>query len=223
MTRTSRFGFTSPLPLIIFIIITFGFRFPFLLTGLRSRVLFWSVFTLRAEPFPLWDSSQGRIQTSEVVRVVTLESPSSIAPIITKQANYTLSHCNAESSSPSSVLHTTHAGGGFTSIGCLGKSDSLELGFARKKVVFWPAAMLTKDVSLNVKNGKPWSSYLKTSIPLNGLFFVGLVKLLGSFGPIPSSSSRRSDRSKNIQAVPHTVCGILAPPHSHDTTVIIIC
>ena len=147
-----------------------------------------------AEPLSFWDSGQGRIKTSEVIWVVTLENPSVMTPVTTEPRNHTLSHCKAESSSPSSVLHTTHAGGGFTSIGCLGKSDNLELGFARKKVVFWPAAMLTKDVSLNIENEKSWPFYLSTSIPLKGLFFAGLVKLLGSSGPIPSSSSRRSER-----------------------------
>lgn len=228
-TRTSGFGFTRSLLLprrysrrpISFVIIFLRFRLPFLLADLRSRYLFQVFFALRAEPFPFRDIGQRRIETLEVVWVVALETPSAMAPAV-MEWNLTLSHCRADSSSPSSVLHTTHAGGGFTSMGCLGKSDSLELGFARKKVVFWPAAMLTKDVSSSVRKREHMPSYLRTSMPLNGWFLLGLVQLLGSPGPIPSSSNQGSERNNDVQTIQHTVCSILAPGHSHDTTVVII-
>lgn len=58
---------------------------------------------------------------------------------IDRDRELTLSHSKG---SPSSFLHPTHSWGGWTSIGCLGKSEYLSLGFASSRVVFWPAAIL---------------------------------------------------------------------------------
>lgn len=55
----------------------------------------------------------------------------------------TFSHSNRESSSPLSFPQMTHVSGTPSSwSGCRGRSETFWLGFARKNVVFCPAAML---------------------------------------------------------------------------------
>jgi len=91
------------------------------------------------EPFTVRNGVQGWDQTPQVVRRVALNGTvgerHASGPMGTSGTR-TLSHSKGESSSPLSWEQTIQSCGVSRSAGCLGRSEYLSFGRARKKVVF---------------------------------------------------------------------------------------
>ena len=95
--------------------------------------------TAGTEPFTVRNGVKGWDQTPQVVWRVALNGTAGErhAPgTIGTNGTRTLSHSKGESSSPLSWAQTIHSCGVSRSTGCLGRSENLSFGRARKKVVF---------------------------------------------------------------------------------------